>query len=62
VVVEASAIEEQGRPLFGVKGEVRSKRDLTEPTLLEMPDYLGHRLFPATSYENDVKVGEKEVT
>ena len=27
---------EHGRPFFGMAGEVRSKRDLTEPTLLEM--------------------------
>jgi len=27
---------EQGRPLSGVNGEVRSKKDLTGPTLLEM--------------------------
>jgi hypothetical protein len=32
---------EQGRPLFGVTGEVRSKKDLTGPTLLEMSDYPG---------------------
>jgi hypothetical protein len=36
VVVEAEVKKEQGRPLFGVEGEVRSKKDLTEPTLLEM--------------------------
>jgi len=39
VVVDAKVKEEQGRPLFGVKGQVRSsalKKDLTGPTLLEM--------------------------
>ena len=37
VVVDAKVKEEQGRPLFGVKGQVRSsalKKDLTGPTLL----------------------------
>jgi hypothetical protein len=35
VVVEAEVKEEQGRTLFGVNREVRSKKDLTGPTLLE---------------------------
>ena len=38
VVVDAEVNKEQGRPLLGVNGVVRSKKDLTEPTLLEMPD------------------------
>jgi hypothetical protein len=37
--------KEQRRPLSGVNGEVRSKKDLTGPTLLEMssacPDPVG---------------------
>jgi hypothetical protein len=37
VVVEAEVKDEQGRTLFGVNREVRSKKDLTGPTLLEMP-------------------------
>jgi len=39
VVVEAEVKEAQGRPLFGVNAEVRSKevkKSLTGPTLLEM--------------------------
>jgi hypothetical protein len=39
VVVEAEVKKEPGRPLFGVNGEVRSKKDLTGPTLLEISDY-----------------------
>jgi hypothetical protein len=39
VVVEAEVKEEQGRPLIGVHGEVWSKNNLTEPTLLEMSGY-----------------------
>ena len=39
MVVEAEVKEEQGRPLFGVNGVVRSKKDLTGPTLLEMSGY-----------------------
>ena len=37
MVVDAEVHKEPGRPLFGVNGVVRSKKDLTEPTLLEMP-------------------------
>ena len=39
MVVEAEVKEAQGRPLFGVNAEVRSKevkKSLTGPTLLEM--------------------------
>ena len=39
VVVEAEVKTEQRRPLSGVNGEVRSKKDLTGPTLLEMSGY-----------------------
>jgi hypothetical protein len=38
VVVEAQ-VKEQGRPLLGVNGRGALKKDLTEPTLLEMSDY-----------------------
>jgi hypothetical protein len=46
VVVEAEVKEEQGRPLFGVNGVVRSKKDLTGPTLLEMYDYSTNQVLP----------------
>ncbi len=36
MVVDAEVNKEQGRPLFGVDGEVCSKKCLTGPTLLEM--------------------------
>jgi hypothetical protein len=36
VVVEAAVKEEQGRPLLRVNGEVRAKKYLTGPTLLEI--------------------------
>jgi len=42
VVVEAEVKEAQGRPLFGVNAEVRSKevkKSLTGPTLLEMSGF-----------------------
>jgi hypothetical protein len=45
VVVEAEVKDEQGRTLFGVNREVRSKKDLTGPTLLEMPVYPGALRF-----------------
>ena len=36
---------EQGRPLSGVNGEVRSKKDLTGPTLLEMSGNLNQDAY-----------------
>ncbi len=39
MVVDAEVNKEQGRPLFGVDGEVCSKKCLTGPTLLEMSGY-----------------------
>jgi hypothetical protein len=44
VVVDAEVNKEQGRPLYGVNGEVRSKKDLTGPTLLEMSGMLRRNL------------------
>ena len=42
MVVDAEVNKEQGRPLLGVNGEVRSKKDLTGPALLEMS---GNRVY-----------------
>ena len=39
MAVDAEVNKEQGRPLFGVDGEVCSKKYLTGPTLLEMSGY-----------------------
>ena len=44
MVVDAEVNKEQRRPLFGVNGVVRSKKDLTGPTLLEMSGYPQHWL------------------
>src|ERR1700732_2800715 len=38
VVVDAEGERKRTRPLSGVNGEVRSKKTLTGPALLEMPD------------------------
>jgi hypothetical protein len=52
VVVEAE-VKEQGRPLLGVNGIVCSKKDLTEPTLLEMPGLVAKpEKFPP--HQNDL--------
>ena len=39
MAVDAEVNKEQGRPLFGVDGEVCSKKYLTGPTLLEMSGF-----------------------
>ena len=44
MVVDAEVNKEQRRPLFGVNGVVRSKKDLTGPTLLEMSGYRCQKL------------------
>jgi hypothetical protein len=40
VVVDAEVPKKQRRPLFGVNEEVRSKKYLTEPTLLGISDFV----------------------
>ena len=47
MAVDAEVNKEQGRPLFGVDGEVCSKKYLTGPTLLEMS---GYRDLPGTCW------------
>jgi len=61
VAVDAEVNKEQGRPLFGVDGEVCSKKYLTGPTLLEMRrmpgnDFMGSAMRIGATWTNIIGV------
>ena len=61
MVVEAAVKKEQGRPLLRVDGEVRAKKYLTGPTLLEIdgdgnPDLRLDRVFRGAEERLDVQM------